>query len=114
MFPLNLHPNLYSLQYTMVFSAETQVRQAELFLKLVVYVSEPYCFLVYQTCGVALPLTRVAKHFSHSQHSYLKSDCARLLQAWETLYLPTCPIKLRDEADLTKWTFPSAPAACNS
>ena len=78
------------------------MRQAELFKKLVVYVAEPYYFLLCYTCGVALPLSRVAKHFSCGRYSYLKSDCACLLQAWETLYLPTCPIKLRDEADLAE------------
>lgn len=87
------------------------MRQAELFKKLVVYVAEPYCFLLCHTCGVALPLSRVAKHFSRGRHSYLKSDCARLLQAWETLYLPTCPIKLRDEADLAEWARPPTPSA---
>lgn len=92
-------------------SSETQARQAELFQKLVVYIGEPYYFLVCQTCGVALPLSRIEKHFSRGQHSYRKSDCARLLQAWETLYLSTCPIKLRDEADLINWARPSTPSA---
>src|SRR4051812_7570654 len=92
-------------------SVETQVHQARLFQEPIAYIGEPYCLLVCQTCGVALPLSRVAKHFSRGRHSYQKSDCTRLLQAWETLYRPTCPIKLRDEADLIEWARPSTPSA---
>jgi hypothetical protein len=77
-----------------------------------VYVGKPYYFLVCRTCGTALPLSRILWHFSDSKnHNYERRDCIDLLDAWKSLYLFTCPVKLATEEDLVNWVHPLQPAA---
>ncbi|PVH91083.1 hypothetical protein DM02DRAFT_678251 [Periconia macrospinosa] len=86
--------------------------QANRLWQLVVYVGEPHYFLICRTCRIALPLSRVASHFSSTGgHAYSRADCARLLAAWEAIFLPSYPIKLCNENDLANWSRPLTPTA---
>ena len=86
--------------------------QAARFRKLVVYVDEPYCFLVCRICHTALPLSHIPQHFSNSKnHNYERRDCIEVLEAWKALYGSTHPIKLNTESDLQAWAPPPQLAA---